>query len=107
MVIPSLGGSRIIRIVRIIVVWTVLKVRSVQSFRPQRSAQVLVRESQRTKSMHWIKQLRRHNHGDREITSELIVGPLPSATGTEYILVDPSTVDKPGGNLILGIFSRI
>ena len=106
-VIPSFCGGRVIRVVRIIVVWTILEVRRIQSFHSQRSAQVLVRESQRTKSVHRIKQLWCHNHGDREIWPELIVGPVPSGAGPEHILVNPSTVDEAGGDLVLGIFSQI
>lgn len=66
-IIPPLGSSRIIRVVRIIVVWAILKVRRVQGFHTQRSTQMLVREPQRTKGVYWIKQLRCHNHGDREV----------------------------------------
>ena len=56
-VILSFGGGRIIRVVRIIVVQTVSKVCCIQSFHSQRSTHVLVRESQRTESVHRIKQL--------------------------------------------------
>ena len=107
MVVPSLGGSRIIRVVRIIVVGAVLKVRRIQSLHTQWSAQVLVCESQRTKSVPWVKQLWCHDHCDREIWPKLIVGPLPSGARTVHILVNPSTIDKPSGDLVFGIFRRI
>lgn len=107
MVVPSLCDGRVIRVVRIIIVWAVLEVRCIQSLHTQRSAQVLVCQSQRTKSVPWVKQLRCHNHRDREIRPKLVVGPLPPGARAEYILVNPSTVDKPSGDLVLGIFRRI
>lgn len=107
MVISSFGGSRIVRVVRIIVVWAVLEVRRIKSFHTQRSAQVLVRKPQRAKSVYWIEQLRCHDHCDREVWPELVVRPLPPGTRAENILIDPSTVNEPCGDLVLGIVGGI
>jgi len=107
MIIPSLGGCRIIRVARIIVMGAVLEIRCIQCLHTQWSAQMLVRESQCTKSVDWIKQLWCHNHRNREIWPELIVRPLPSGARPVHILVNPSTVDKPGGDLVFRIFGRV
>jgi hypothetical protein len=107
MIISPLCDGRISRVVRVVVLRTVLKVGCIQGLHAERPAQVLVREPQRAKGVYWIKQLRCHNHRNGEVWPELIVGPLPPGTRSENILVDPSAVDKPSGDLVLGIFGRI
>ena len=107
MIISSLSGSGIVRVVRIVVIWAVLGVRCVECFHTEWPAQVLVRKLQRTKGVHRIKQLRCHDHRDGEVWPELIIGPFPSGARSENILVNSSAIDDTCGDLVFGILGRI
>lgn len=107
MIVSPLRGSGIVRVVRIVIIWAELGVRCIKSFHTQRSAQVLVRKPQRTKSVHWIKQLWCHDHRDGEVWPELVIGPFPTGARSKDILVNSSAVNDVCGDLVLGILGRI
>src|ERR1700753_69820 len=103
MIISSLCSGGVVRVVRIVVIWPVLEVGSIQCLHSQRSTQVLIRKPKCAKSVYRIEQFWCHNHCNREIWPELIVRPLPPGPGPENVLIDSSAVYEPCGDLVRGI----
>ena len=103
MIIQPLRNSRILSIIRIIIVRPILHIDRIQSLQTQRPTQDLVGKFQSMKSMFLIEEFGCDRHGDGEIATELIVGPFASWTGFEDVLVDTSTIDDCGVDVIFGV----
>lgn len=101
MVIPPFSHSRIARVIRIIVVRPVLHIARVQRLHTQGSPQDLIGQLQCAHSVFGNEQLWSDSHGDREVGSELVVGPFATGTSPESVFVDSATVYEGGVESIL------
>lgn len=98
MVIQSVSDVVVVGVVRIVVVSVVGPIFWIQSFHSERSQKMLFGLLQGNPSMFWVEQFRCYHHGNREVTSQLEVGPFLARPVT--ILVNSSLVDQIRPNFI-------
>lgn len=109
MVIPTLGYTPVVRVVRIVVVsyWytkvkeegrrrrerltSVRAIPRIQSLDTERTNEVLLVTLESEESMRRFEQLWSDGHGDGKVGSELVVAPFSTVTGSDDVLVDTAT----------------
>ena len=102
-VVPSLCDCKITRIVRVLICGTVLEIFRVQSLHTKRTTQHLIRKLQCSECMLLIENLRGERHRDGKVASELIVRPFMSCARSVHILINPSTIDQLGVDIVFRV----
>jgi hypothetical protein len=54
-----------------------------------------------------VEQLRRNNHGDREVATQLVVGPFTTGARTIDVLVDAATIHDGWVHMELGVIGGV
>jgi hypothetical protein len=106
-VVEPFCDASIVRVVGVIIVTAILVVLRVQRFHAKGPTKELVGNLESAASVLRVEQLRCNNHGNREVTAELVVGPSATRARTVYILVDATAIHDGWIHIVLGIISGV
>jgi len=102
-VVEPFRDASIVRVVGVVVVTVILVIVRIQRLHAKRPAKELVGNPESTTRVLWVKQLRRNNHGNREVATELVVGPFTTVARAIDVLVDAATIHNGRVHIILGV----